>query len=218
MDDTQKSRLESLINLHNEFSKAYKIVESIVEKMDSTTLNDTRYALRAIVDCLQIVVTDENTNKFEETASAAELALRIAWHDVVDITFDSFRIYLDDLGKEYDPDIVAKHINISDCSDILSQYDELVAESRGDRLKRADLYRQITNDHLNKLNKLFNSIKFSEPAIAAAYKKEKRSGRLQIAAYITSFLILLTVLYVNFIKPSGAKHIPDNQTEQSNNN
>ena len=92
MDEKHKAKLLTLVDLHNEFSKAYKAVEPIVEKMDATTLNDVRYALRAMVDCVKIVVSDQDTDKFHEAASAAELALRIAWHDVVDITFDSFRM------------------------------------------------------------------------------------------------------------------------------
>ncbi|MCU7805689.1 MAG: hypothetical protein KZQ96_21090 [Candidatus Thiodiazotropha sp. (ex Lucinoma borealis)] len=218
MDEKHKARLLNLVHLHNEFSKAYKVVEPIVEKMDVTTLNDVRYALRAIVDCLEIVVTDKDLDKFEEAASAAELALRIAWHDVVDITFDSFRIYLDDLGKTFGPDIAARYIDMHACGDLLTLFDGLVSESRGDRSKRVELYSQITNDHLSQLKKLFNDAKISEAAIAAAYKKEKRENALKIFGALISLVILSTIIYVNFFKASNEKSLHDTQIEHPGEN
>ncbi len=215
MEEYQKARLQSLIDLHNEFSKAYKAVEPIVEKMDATTLNEARYALRAMVDCIQVVISDQDTEIFEEAASAAELALRIVWHDVVDITFDSFRIYLDDLGKQYGPDIVAKYINFSDCAELLTLVEELVKESRGDRSKRVQLYTQITGDHLGKLKTLFNNAKLSEPAIAAAWKKEKSDNALKKFGAMASLIILVTIVYANFIKPSDVNALTNAPTEQA---
>ncbi len=214
MEEKLKTRFLSLIELHNNFTKAYKTVEPLVEKMDVTTLNDVRYALRAIIDCIEIAVSDQNSDKFEEAASAAELALRIAWHDVVDITFDSFRIYLDELGKKYGPDITAKHIDMSACAELFTLVEELVAESRGDRTKRVELYSQITNDHLNKLKKIFGDSQFSEAAIAAEYKKEKRDNFIKIFGAVVSSIILITIVYVNFFKPSTEDNSANPPIEQ----
>jgi len=218
MDEKQKPRLLALVNLHNEFSKAYKAVERIVEKMDATTLNDIRYALRAIVDCVQNIISDQDPDKFEEAASAAELALRIAWHDVVDITFDSFRIYLDDLGKKYGPDIVAKHIDMAACAQLLTQVDELVEQSREDRSIRVQLYSQITCDQLIKLKTLFNAAKFSEGAIAKAYKKERRDNVLKYFGTFLSSIAVIIIVYVNFIKSDSSVDQVRPQMEQPANN
>ncbi len=201
MDENQKEKFKSLVELHNNFSKAYKAVEPIVENMDATTLNEARYALRAIVDCIQIVTSDaKDDNKFDDSARTAELALRIVWHDVVDITFDSFRIYLDELGKQYGPDIVAKHIDINSCRKLLALANNLVKQSRGDRSLRIELYAQITNDHLDELVSLFDQAKLAEPAISAARKKECRDNFYKIFGAVVSTIILSTIIYVNFIK------------------
>jgi hypothetical protein len=200
MNDQQKTRLRALIDLHNQFSGAYKSVEQVVEHMDFTTLNEVRYALRAIMDCIQSCI-DADDDKFLESAAAAELALRIAWHDLVDITFDSFSIYLNELGKRFGPDIAAKHIDMRKCRKLLRLIEDLVKESRGDRQKRVELYKRITANHLDELVALFRSAQDSEAAIAAERKKEILRHAIMVFGAILATITLAIVLYVNFIRP-----------------
>lgn len=200
MEEDKKARFQNFIDMHNEFAKAYKTIEPLVDKMDATTHNDIRYALRAIVDCIECTITEKDDKRFEEAASATDLALRIVWNDVVDITFDSFRIYLDELGKIYGPDIVEKYIDTSTCRELLFKVDELVAESRGDRDRRVELYKQISSDNLLEVKKLFTHAQASEPAIAAAKKKEERNDSFKRAALLVSIVIMAMIFYINFIQ------------------
>lgn len=200
MNENRIDRLKFLIDLHNDCAEAYKAVEPVVEKMDMTTMNDIRYALRGMVDCVSAAISEESDGFFEDAVSRAELALRTVWHDVIDITVDQFRIYLNFLGKEYGPDIVAKFIDRPACNNLIYHVDDLVTQSRGDRSKRIDLYKQITKDHIKELIRLFRNVQDAEPAIVSSWKKEKRDNFLKYFAALASLIILSTVIYVNFIK------------------
>lgn len=210
MDEFKKSFAE-IIELHNNFAEALKIVEHFIDSIDTTTLNDSRYALRAVIDCIDATFNKDG-NDFEKHHSLAMNALRIAWHDIVDIMHDEFKIYLDELAKKYGPDIVAKQIKLADCHKCIRKVQDLITESRGDREKRIDLYQQINKSDLHKMLELYRDCVDMEPAIASAFKKERKGKLISKTTVTIATLSLITgitsaslLTYFNSKKDSDVK-------------
>lgn len=199
MDEHLKLKLSEIVELHNDYSAALKKVEQHIHSFDLTTLNDARYALRGIVDCIESIITSNN-KKFDDAFGIAMTALRIAWHDVVDITVDEFKLYLDELGQRYDCDIVASIIPIKQCKESIYKIEDLITESRGDRSKRIELYRNITANDLDTMLNLYRQCKDLEPSIALKYKKEKSNKFLVKFGLSLAGISLCVLTYVNFIK------------------
>lgn len=198
MEDKYKSAFSEIIELHNDFSLALKIVENFTNEIDTTTLNDSRYALRAVIDCIEVAVKNDHDVKFQSSHASAITALRIAWHDIVDIMYKEFKIYLDTLAEKYGPDLVDDSIkNLSKCKQIIRKIEDLVALSRGNRSKRVELYREITVENLKNMLDLYRECKDSEPSIARRYKKEKHRNYLAVAAFLTAFSSACMILYFN---------------------
>jgi hypothetical protein len=201
MKQEHERRLREIIEFHNRFAKAFKLIENFVGAMDSTSLNDIRYALRGLVDCLNAAL-DENDEIFNEHCSTTMTALRIAWHDVVDITVQEFRVYLDELCKRYGSDLVAKHVSYKAARSVIHKAQEKSMESRGDRNRRVQLYQEICDVDLVTLLDCYQESVSMEPAIITEWKRERRKTRVSNAALFLSAIAVCVALYVNFLKPS----------------
>lgn len=196
MEQKFEQGFSEIIALHNDFAAAIKVVEHFIHTIDNTTLNDSRYALRAVVDCINSAINN-NDGDFEKSHAIAMTALRIAWHDIVDIMYDEFKIYLDELSKKYGPDIVASHISIAECRKCIRKVQDLITQSREDRDKRVELYRDISLTDLQKMLELFRDCQDLEPSIAAQYKKERRNRLLAIAGICIGLTSASMLAYFN---------------------
>ena len=203
VDENFKPRLRELVDLHNQFARAVKLVEQINSEIDTTSLNDARYALRAVIDCIETTLNGD-TKRFDDAFTTARHALNVAWHDTVDITFTEFKLYLDALSEEFGADIVSESIDVAACKTLIHKYEDLARESRQHRKERPEIYRQITDEDLETILQLIRSAQDAEPAISAKFRKEQdrllRESRRDTYVKAGSFIALLAFLaycYVN---------------------
>ena len=178
MDEYYLKKFQELTTLHNDYADALKLVEQFVTDFDNTTLNDSRYALRAVIDCGCWAFCD-NREKFDKDFGIAHNALRIAWHDIVDITLDEFKIYLDDFNKKYAAHIVASQIDVTACGQLIFKLEDAVRGTRRNRDTRTETYRLITREDLNKVLELQRVCIIKEPVISALCKKEQEEKAKQ---------------------------------------
>ena len=191
--DAHTDRLNHLIYLHNQFAKAIKLVEAVNFELDMASLNDCRYALRAVMDCIESGL-NSNNEQFVDAFGRAQNALHIVWHDTVDIAYIQFKLYLNQLSKDYGPDLVAGAIDVTKCKEALYKIEDLITESRGDRKKRIELYTSITCNDLEPILKLYRNAIDAEPAIAAKKRREDGKRRLTILVIVVGILGAIVAL------------------------
>ena len=214
MHDSYKTKFKELIDIHNEFARAVKLVEHIDFEVDYTSLNDARYALRAVVDCLQEVTQDNpDEQAFNDKFATARLALNIAWHDIVDIAHQEFKLHLDYLAGKYGPDLVAGIIDVNSCKTIIYKVEDCVRQTREHRDERTEIYRQITSDDMEEILRLYRLANDAEPALAAKKKKERIHN---FFTYIAPVLVIISILVgLHLSNGTSSNNIPENTSSQS---
>jgi len=191
LDEQQKEKLKEIIHLHNQFSSAFKIVENMGDKMDTLSMNDIRYALRGLVDCVNSIVNEDDTH-FLEHHTIAMTALKIAWHDIVDVTVKLFRVYLNNISAQYDADIVADFVDYTEARNVLFKVEGLQKEARESRDRRVELYTQISSGDLQHLVTCYHQVVHAEPAILKKHKKEKMKANF---IYLGGFTAIMAMLH-----------------------
>lgn len=152
------------------------------------------------MDCIDSAIQYNNGN-FESSLSLALNALRIAWHDIVDILHDELKIYLDELNKNYGPDIVASVLEVPKLKNHLRQIEDLIAESRGNRDRRIELYQKITKEYFEQTLALYRECRDLEPAIASTWKKERNTIFWRNLGVFLAVASLMLLSYTQIIGP-----------------
>jgi hypothetical protein len=212
MLDKNKDKLEEIILLHNSFCQALKLVEQLKGEIDFASVNDIRYALRACLDCIQAILHGDQ-NKFDTSYDLTLNALNIGWHDLVDISVAEYKLYMEALNSKYGPSLVAKHLPNKEHAMIIFEIEDQVRGSRTNRFDRSEIYKNITDNHLEKLLKLYRIAVTSESTIEAEFieieaksqKTVQDTGRQRIIVIATVLIALVAVAGV------GAPYLMDDK-------
>lgn len=193
-----KTQLEKLFELHDQFAEAIKLVEQLEFEVDYTSLNDSRYALRAIVDLIRVLLEEPiDKEKFDDHYTTARHALNVAWHDIVDIAYTEFKLYLDEISRRYGADIISELIDVSECKEMIYLLEDEVRKTRQNRTARREIYSKITSEHLEETLRLFRAAQDCVPAAIVKKRRQRTSDFFMFVVPILSIVSIVVIVIAN---------------------
>lgn len=169
-----------VINNHNKLSKAMKDVENeITGELIFPVINEIRYAFRAVIDLLSLDNSTYSSNStikdLEEKKIDAfhrcDKALIFAYHDLLDCSILSIKIFIDQTKEEYTLGLILEIFSsdkYKEFTNLISTIDDKISNTRGDRNIRTEIYADLmeSDDYFRKLLVLYRNFKESLTTIA----------------------------------------------------
>lgn len=170
MSNNFKEELDSVCQLHNEFSRNLKLFENAFHIEPPSTSsnsntgffnNDLRYALRASIDLLKNEkITISHSQKSQEALNRLTLAVKILYNDLFDYTIRFMQEYIKELYQNCPIKIVNNHLmsEISLANQLMKKLELKIAESREYRENRSEIYKEMYQIDFNSLLTHYESI------------------------------------------------------------
>ncbi len=171
-------KIQDIVSLHGKLAERIKQFETNLDLYPPTEVsNELRYALRAVVEILEIDGSDTQVDDFEHACQKAYHALLCAYHDLVDGLAIHITISLDELNAKYlEESVVVLGARRSDIIELLNEINEKIARSRKNPKERKKIYdEELYDKYFQKLlgyRKLLNG-QVTEDVIKLYLKKTK---------------------------------------------
>jgi len=200
LDEKLDAAFKELIEQWNIAERRIKAAEQVrANEVVASAIFELRYAGRKVTDALTLILKQDwhNPETYEKIhayiADATEDCVK-AKHDAIDAIIDFvttwfYRIELS-LGlaavQQFFPTYIAIRTIIADIQDRIS-------ESRGDRtISRDAIYNEIEEKYLPDILALYRQMQFSNPAVSAAARKDRRERRFLVCT--AGIAILLAIV------------------------
>lgn len=135
-------KTQDLVSLHGKLAERIKQFETTLDIYPPTEVsNELRYALRAVVEILELNTSNAQADDMEHAVQKAYHALICAYHDLVDGLAIHITITLDELRDKYlEESIVVLGAKRREIIEFLNEVNEKIALSRKNPKERKKIY------------------------------------------------------------------------------
>lgn len=211
-------RLDEIARLWNAIEGDLKRAERIRLEVIISAVNELRYAGRQAVDAIAIA-GNPNLPEAQKHLLLDEAIAKIshncarAHSDVTDALVLYYHKNLDANVEDFSLSIVLTHFpQYGEMLNEIRQINTFMAKSRQERFERQDIYKVINENHLPKLETLFDNMHAAAPDLIAeindrnrARARDSKIGKWGVAIGIVGAALAVFALYIGI---APAYHLP----------
>lgn len=197
-----KEKITAAVAEWDKAEEYIKLAEQIEANVETVAVAELRYAGRRLVDAI---------NEYGNTGEDGDFGLFIdetrafclrAQHDALDSIFLFLRKRLFLIENEFGREIISQYsAQYVELWEQIYEADEYVAASRGDRLKRPELYDQMADELIPRMIKTYRALKSSEELmvvennrLAAIEVTQERSQKREKVLYVIAIVSLIVAI------------------------
>lgn len=192
--DRYKGLIESVREEWNKSETYIKEAEQVNNAVVFPSIKELRYAGRRIVDALYLINTDGDPQAVEDLLRDARFDCHRARHDAIDAATSKIAIDIDMALKYLGPSVVVEAFpKYRELIERLQETRKKIADSRGERNKREEIYDSIEKNDFPELVKLYYDFKSSESLMQRSIAKT--NARQTRAYIITAVSFILAIVF-----------------------